>query len=327
MVSLSVNLCGTTLRNPLMLASGVMGVSGELLKKVALSGAGAVITKSIGIRPRRGYNPPVIEEVGPGLLLNAMGLPNQGYEEFSREIEMIKETKVPVIANIFGFTKSDFIEVARGMEKAGVDMLEINLSCPHRLEEGKISLEFIGQNASKTKEITKAVKDAVGIPIIVKLTPNVTSISAVAEAAIEAGADAISAINTVRALHIDIERQAPVLSNIVGGMSGWPVKPIAVRCVAEIALMIKERNFDVPVIGVGGVWSGEDVIEMMMAGAKCVQIGTAIMYRGYGIFNELVKEMRDFMIKNGYEKANDLVGLALEEIRRLKKWYTLTSKI
>lgn len=324
MVNLSVTLCEIKLRNPFMLASGVMGVSGDLLKKVALSGAGAVITKSIGVKPRRGYNPPVIEEVGPGLLLNAMGLPNPGYEEFRKEIEIVKEAKVPVIANIFGFTKSDFIKVAKEMEKAGVDMLEVNLSCPHRLNKGKMSLEFIGQNPKKTERITRAVKNAVSIPIIVKLTPNVTSISAVAEAAIKAGADAISAINTIRALHIDIERRAPVLSNIIGGMSGWPIKPIAVRCVAEIALKFKEKKFDVPVIGVGGIWSGDDAIEMMMAGAKCVQIGTAIMYRGPEIFDKIVKEVEDFMIKNRYEDVNDLTGLALEEIRKLKKWYTLT---
>lgn len=323
MVNLSVDLCGIKLRNPLMLASGIMGVSGELLRKVALSGAGAVITKSIGVKPRRGYNPPVIEEVGPGLLLNAMGLPNPGYKEFSEEIKIVKETKVPVIANIFGFTESDFIEVAKGMEKAGVDMLEVNLSCPHRMKEGKTSLEFIGQDPEKTRKITKAVKKAVDIPIIVKLTPNVANISAVAEAAIEAGADAISAINTVRALHIDIERKAPVLSNVIGGMSGWALKPVAVRCVAEIALRIKDKNLKVPVVGVGGIWSGEDAIEMIMAGAKCVQIGTAIMYRGHEIFKEVAKEMKDFMVKNGYGNVNDLVGLALKEIRGMEKWYTL----
>jgi len=322
-VNLSVDLCGIKLKNPLILASGIMGVSGELLRKVALSGAGAVITKSIGVEPRRGYNPPVIEEVGPGLLLNAMGLPNPGCEAFSKEIEIVKETKVPIIANIFGFTKSELIKVAKRMEKAEVDMLEINLSCPHRMKKGKRSLAFIGQDPERTKKITKAVKRAVDIPIMVKLTPDVTDIGAVAEAAVEAGADAISAINTVRALRIDIERKAPVLSNIIGGMSGWAIKPIAVRCVAEITLRMRDRDFDVPVVGAGGIWSGEDAIEMIMAGAKCVQIGTAILYRELTIFKEVAKEMQDFMARNEYENLNDLVGLALEEIRRVKKWYTL----
>ena len=323
MVNLSVNLCGIKLANPTMLASGVLGLSGELLKEVAQHGAGAVITKSIGIEPRRGYNPPVIDEVGPGVLLNAMGLPSPGYEEFKREIEIVKEAKVPIICNIFGFTKDEFTKVAKEMEDAGVDMLELNLSCPHRVSKRRMSLEFIGQHPKKTEEITKAVKNVVSIPVMVKLTPNVTSIDKIANAAIEGGADAISAINTIRALHIDIERKAPRLSNIVGGMSGWAIKPIAVRCVAEIASMIKKRKLDIPVIGVGGIWGGEDAVEMMMAGARCIQIGTAVMYRGSKMFKEVVREIKEFMLKNGYKDVNELCGLALEEIGKLRKWYTL----
>jgi len=311
-LNINVNIAGLHLRNPTMLAAGVLGLSGDMLKKIAKSGAGAVVTKSVGIE-RCGYTTPNVLEPIPGVVLNAMGLPNPGCEEFQKEIPIAKKGGVPVIVSIFGFSPEEFESAAIKMEKAGADMLELNISCPH---SGRHTL--IGQDPKETYSTVKAVKEAVKIPVMVKLTPNVTDIAVIAKSAIDAGVDAISAINTLKALYIDVDRGGPLLSNKVGGMSGPAIKPIAVRCVAEIALLVEDMGRKIPIVGVGGVCSGRDVAEFLMAGACAVQIGTAILYDEIQVFGNIVKELREFMIENDYENLNQITGLALNEIRNAK---------
>jgi len=314
MVNLNVDLCGHMLKNPLILAAGILGLRGETLKRVASFGAGAVTTKSIGKTRNRGYRTPNIIEPYPGVVLNAMGLPNPGYIRFKKEILIAKEGGVPVIASVYGSNAKEFTVVSKAMENAGADMVELNISCPHPKTPGRL----IGQDATATFTVVKAVKETVGIPVIVKLTPNVTDIKEIATAAIEAGCDAINAINTVKALYIDIDRKAPVLSNKVGGMSGWSIKPIAVRCVAEVAMLIRKLGKKIPIIGTGGVYTGRDVVEMMMAGATCVGIGTAVLHHGPEIFQKILKEFEDILIKKGYDDVSEIIGCALKGIEECK---------
>lgn len=297
MISLAVDIAGIRLKNPIMLASGILGISGKLLRKVARAGAAAVVTKSVSLRPRPGYTNPTIIEVDCGFI-NAMGLPNPGVNYFLKEVVIAKEENVPVIASVVGESAEEFAEVALKLEAAGVDALELNISCPHA-EAG-----LIGQNAELTYEIVETVKQKVKIPVFVKLTPNVTDITEIARAAADAGADAITAINTVRAMRIDIETGRPVLSNIFGGLSGPAIKPIAIRCVYEIY-----RVVDIPIVGVGGICKWQDVIEFLMAGASAVQIGSGVI-KGLSIFSEIIEGLKHFMKKKGYENISCVVGLA-----------------
>jgi len=310
MVNLEIDLCGIRLKNPLILASGILGLKGGLLKRVALCGAGAVTTKSVGVRKNPGYKTPNIIEPYPGIVLNAMGLPNPGYKSLGKEIKIVKESGVPVIASVYGSNAHEFVEAAEGMEKAGADMIELNVSCPHPLRKGKL----IGQDSVETAEVTRRVKENVKIPVIVKLSPSVTDIQEIAEAAINAGADALSAINTIKALYIDIDRGGPILSNKVGGMSGIALKPIALRCVAEIAIKARKMGVDIPIIGIGGIFSGRDAIEMMMAGANAVGIGTAVLHYGPEVFGKVLSEIKNIMEQRRFTRIEEVTGLALGEI-------------
>ena len=306
---LSIEMAKVRFRNPVLLAAGILGLTDSLLKRVFDAGAGGVITKSISFTPRKGYSPPVIVEVGKGLI-NAMGLPNPGCKAFKKQIQNIKkEANIPVIGSIFGFTVEEFKKTAICMESAGVDMLELNISCPNANNK-----KLIGQDPHLTFQVVSTVKKYVNIPIITKLTPNVTDIVEIAKAAIEAGTDCISAINTVKALYIDIERGAPYLTNKFGGLSGSPIKPIALRCVAEIALYIKKHSYKIPIIGVGGIENGNDAIEFFMAGASAVQIGTGVFFHGLGIFKTITEEISAFMCRKGYREVNEMVGLALDKL-------------
>jgi len=297
MVSLVVNIAGIFFKNPIMLASGVLGISGKLLRKVAKAGAAAVVTKSISLHPRPGYLNPTIVEVDCGFI-NAMGLPNPGVDYFVKEVAIAREGNVPVIASVVGECIEEFVDVALKLEAAGVDALELNVSCPHA------TVGLIGQNAKLTYEVVKAVKEKVRVPVFVKLTPNVTDITKIAKAAVDAGADAITAINTVKAMRIDIETGRPILSNIFGGLSGPAIKPIAIRCVYEIY-----RVVDVPIVGVGGICKWQDVVEFLMAGASAVQIGSGVI-KGLSIFSEIMEGLKQFLEKRGYEDINCIVGLA-----------------
>jgi len=291
------------LRNPFILAAGILGISGHTLRRVAEAGAGAVVTKSLGLEPRAGYPNPTIVETNCGLL-NAMGLPNPGVGVLKEEVEEVKKTNVPVIASVFGCSEGDYAEAARQAEEAGVDALELNVSCPHVKEVGK----QIGQDPDAVASVTASVKSRVKLPVLVKLTPNVTDIVRIAKRAAEAGADAITAINTVSGISIDIDVQRPVLAAGAGGLSGPAIKPIALRCIYEI-----RKEIDIPLIGCGGVTTWSDAVEFFLAGASAVQVGTAILYRGLEVFSELEKGLKEYIEAKRFENISELVGLACRD--------------
>jgi len=283
-----------------MLASGIMDEDAGSMNRIFKSGAGAVVTKSIGLKPRDGYPNPTAIELEHGII-NAMGLPNPGINNFSDEIKTLKTLKIPVIGSIFGSNAKEFTQLAEKMQEYGADAIELNMSCPHAKGYG---LE-IGSDPKLVKEITSNVKKSVKIPVFVKISPNLTNIVEIAKAAESAKADAVVAINTVKAMKIDLETKTPVLSNKIGGYSGKAIKPIGVRCVYEIS-----KNIKTPVIGVGGITTGEDAIEYFMAGASAVQIGSAVYYRGIDSFKKICKEIEEWMEKHNYKNLSELIGAA-----------------
>ncbi|MBN1889376.1 MAG: dihydroorotate dehydrogenase [Thermoflexales bacterium] len=298
---LTCRLLDLRLRNPIVLASGVLGTSPTLLRRAAEAGAGAVTAKSCGPTPRAGHPNPVTLDWGGGLI-NAIGLSNPGAEE---ELGLLRETQglleelgVPLIASIFAPNIAEFARVARVVAQARPQLIEVNISCPNVADEFGTPFAGTPQIAA---EVTAAVKDAVDIPIAVKLAPNVPSIARIAAAVVEAGADVITAINTMPGLVIDAEAARPVLSNRVGGISGPALKPIALRCVYEIACAVK-----VPIIGTGGVSTGRDAAEMLMAGASAVGVGSAVWYRGVAALGQIAAELEAFMRKEGYARLEDL---------------------
>jgi dihydroorotate dehydrogenase (NAD+) catalytic subunit len=270
------------------------------MKRIFESGAGAVVTKSIGLKPRKGYDNPTIIELECGIL-NAMGLPNPGIDNFNDEIAELKKSKIYVIGSIFGSNADEFSKIAQKMQIYGADAIELNLSCPHAKGFG---LE-IGSDPTSVKEITLKVKKTVKIPVFVKISPNLMNISEIAKSAENAGADAIVAINTIKAMKIDLELKTPVLANKIGGYSGNAIKPIGVRCVYEIA-----DKVNIPIIGVGGINTGEDAIEYIMAGAAAVQIGSGLYYRGVDVFKKVCEEIEKWMKDYEVENISDLIGVA-----------------
>jgi dihydroorotate dehydrogenase (NAD+) catalytic subunit len=297
---LATEIVGLELANPTMLAAGILGLTGSSLKSVVEAGAGAVVTKSLGLKTREGYPNPTVVQVDCGLL-NAMGLPNPGIRHFDEEIKEVKETGVPVIVSIYGFSSAEFANVAEVAVDMGADALELNVSCPNVEETGG----EIGRDPELVAEIVRKVKNMVDNPVFVKLTPNVANIVEVAKVAVEAGADAITAINTVRAMAIEIETTQPLLANKIGGLSGSAIKPIAVRCVYEVS-----REVDVPVIGCGGITNWRDAVEFMLAGASAIQIGTAIAFKGFGVFKSVTMGIDAYVRKRGFGHVKDIVGLA-----------------
>lgn len=299
---LAVEIAGLKLPNPTMLAAGILGLSSESLLEASENGAGAVVTKSVSLESRVGYGNPAVVQVDCGLL-NAIGLANPGADYFAEEMQDLKKKglRVPLVASVFGFSEEEFAQAARILVEAGVDAVELNVSCPHVEKTGS----EIGQDPILVREVVRAVKKTVDSPVIVKLTPNVADIVEVAEAAVKAGADAVAAINTVRAMAIDVETAQPVLANRIGGLSGSAIKPIAVRCVYEIYDAVK-----VPVIGCGGVAGWLDAAEFMLAGASAVQIGTAVASEGLGVFKSVTKGIDSYIRKNGFRSVREIVGLS-----------------
>ncbi|MHA1267458.1 MAG: dihydroorotate dehydrogenase [Candidatus Helarchaeota archaeon] len=298
MRDLTTMLAGLQLRNPTMLSSGVLGISSSLLKRIYDAGAACVVTKSIGPRPRLGYSNPCIVEVTSGYI-NAMGLPNPGVEAFLGELKELIHFKIPTIVSIFGEDEAQFAEIAQKVAKSGAMGVELNISCPHA------EVSTIGQDPEITKRVVKAVKSSISIPVFVKLTPNVTDIIEIALAAEKAGADGITAINTVRAMVIDIYSRTPILSNKFGGLSGPAIKPIAIRCIYELFEHIK-----IPLIGVGGILTWQDAIEFLLAGATAIQIGTGIKYHGLEIFHNICKGIANYLIKEHFSNLSDIIGAA-----------------
>ncbi|MEM4704695.1 MAG: dihydroorotate dehydrogenase [Candidatus Bathyarchaeia archaeon] len=298
---LSVSIAGLRLWNPTMLASGILGYSPLTLASVVEGGAGAVVTKSVGLKPRRGYANPTVVQTNCGLI-NAMGLPNPGIEAFAEDIREAKSAiNVPLIVSVYGYSAENYSVVAEKAVRAGADAVELNVSCPHVEDTGS----EIGQDARFLAEVVKKVKKTLAKPVIVKLSPNVTSIEEIAEVAAKAGADALTLINTVRAMAIDVETALPVLSNRRGGLSGSAVKPIAVRCVYDVYEQVKT-----PIIGCGGVADWKDAVEFILAGASAVQIGTAIAVKGPNVFLAVARGIERYLKKKRLESVNELVGLS-----------------
>lgn len=299
---LETEIAGLRLKNPTILASGIMGSTGSSLKRVAIEGgASAVVTKSVGIEAREGHSNPTVIEVEGGLL-NAVGLSNPGIDEFKGEVEAAKDGGVPVIVSVFGFKVEEFAEVAASAQEYGADAIELNLSCPNVEEAGAV----YGQSSELSRSVVEAVKDVTDIPVIAKLTANTSDMVGVASACADGGCDGITAINTLGAMKIDVHAKAPVLGNKTGGLSGPCIKPVALRCVYDIS-----KELDVQVIGCGGITTGEDAVEFLMAGASAVQIGTGVRLRGVGIFERVCSEIEAFMKENGYKNLDEVIGAAL----------------
>jgi dihydroorotate dehydrogenase (NAD+) catalytic subunit len=301
MVGITTQVASLKLKNPIILASGILGETGKTLERMIHAGAGAVVTKSIGLEPRTGHQNPTIVELDHGLL-NAMGLPNPGIHAYKEELDQIVNNDVPVIGSIFGSDEGEFVELAGIIADHGVAAIELNLSCPHAAGLGA----ELGAKPTHVMNITKEVKGTVTKPVFVKLTPNTADIVALGKAAVEGGADALVAINTVKGLALEPELGMPILSNRYGGYSGPGIKPIGLRCVFELA----EAELGVPIIGVGGISTGKDVVEYLMAGSSAVQIGTALYYQGNAVFIKIVTELEEFMVKHDYKSIEELIGLA-----------------
>jgi len=304
---LSVTLCGVRLPNPTVLASGVLGLSHEIFGRLARSGCGAITTKSCSLQPRTGHHNPVIVDWGHGLI-NAVGLSNPGVEVMVEEIRLAKQRLqplgVPVIASIFAETIYDFGTVARYISEAQPDLIEVNISCPN------VDAKFVQMFAASpyvAAQVTRRVKENTHIPVAVKLSPNVEDIARIAREVEAAGADAITAINSVGpGLVLDVETGRPVLANRWGGVSGPAIRPIAVKCVRDVCKAVK-----IPVIGTGGVTDARDAIEMILVGATAVGIGSAVNYRGIGVFSEITRGIAEYMRRHGYHRLEDFRGKAL----------------
>ena len=299
MVDISVNIKGVRLENPLILASGILDENGYSMKTILERGAGAAVTKSIGMAERTGYRPPVVAEVKDGLL-NAVGLPNPGIENFGEEIKIALKSGKPVFGSIFGSNTEEFVQLAKKMEAYGVAAIELNLSCPHVKGFGS----EVGSDPDLVEEIVNELKKKVRIPVFAKLSPNVTDIVEIAKAA--QNADAIVLINTVRGMAVDIYARKPILTNTFGGLSGRAIKPVGIRYVYEV-----KKETGKTVIGVGGISDYADALEYILAGSSAVQIGTALYTGGKEIFNTINKGIRNYMEEEKFHTIDEMVGAAL----------------
>ena len=298
-MDLSVRIGALTLKTPLLSASGCFGYGVEYAGVVDLSSLGAVVVKGLFLNERPGHPPPRIVETPAGML-NAIGLQGIGVRRFVREkLPELRERGATVVVNVCGTTIDEYVEVTRILSDAGgVAAIELNISCPN-IKEGGISF---GCDLVNTHQVVSAVRRATTLPLIPKLTPNVTSVASFARAAEEAGADAVSLVNTFLAMAIDVETRRPRLSNVMGGLSGPAIRPIAVRMVYECSRLVR-----IPVIGIGGIASAADVLEFLIAGATAVQVGTANFVDPF-IWGKLEAGVRDYMTRHGIERISDLTG-------------------
>jgi len=309
-VDLSVQIGSLRLANPLMAASGCYGYGVEYADAVDLSSLGAVVSKGLFLKPREGHPPERIVETPSGML-NAIGLQGIGVHRYIAEkLPELRRLGATNVINICGSTLDEYVELARILSDAdGVHALELNISCPN-IKEGGITF---GCSLHGTFDVVSAVKKVTRLPVIPKLTPNVTDVASIAKAAEDAGADAVSLVNTFLAMAIDVETRRPKLSNIVGGLSGPAIRPIAVRMVYECRRAVK-----IPVIGMGGIASATDALEFMIAGATAVQVGTANFVDPF-IWTKLLDGMRDYMARHEMTRLADLVG-TIDTSTREKQW-------
>jgi dihydroorotate dehydrogenase (NAD+) catalytic subunit len=297
--NLSVEIGRLRLRNPVMTASGTFGYGEEYAPYVDLSRLGAIVVKGLSLKPRMGNPPPRIVETPCGML-NAVGLQNVGVNAFIREkLPFLTQFDLPVIANIFGESVEEYVKVAEILSQAsGVHALEVNISCPN-VKKGGIAF---GANPDMAADVTRRVKASTDLPVIVKLTPNVTDIAEIAESVEAAGADAISLINTITGMSVDIERRVPHLRNITGGLSGPAIKPVALRMVWQVI-----QRVSVPVIGLGGIMTARDALEFLIVGARAVQVGTAHFIHPHAAI-DILEGIEDYLEQHQFDDINQLIG-------------------
>lgn len=298
------------LRNPVIAASGTFGYGVEYAGVIDVQSLGAIVSKGVTYRRRKGAPMPRVAETPAGML-NAIGLQNPGYKEVIAKYGPIwRKWAVPVLLNVAADTVGEFVEIARlADEVPGIAGLELNVSCPN-VDAGGM---FFGADAGLAAEVTAAVRAATTLPVIVKLTPNVTDIVAIARAVVDAGADALSLINTLLGMAIDVRRRRPVLGNTTGGLSGPAIKPIAVRMVYQVAAAV-----DVPIIGLGGIATLDDALEFFLAGATAVQLGTAT-FTNPGAMHAIIAGLDTWLAREGFASVNDIVGLANREVMRRRE--------
>lgn len=304
-IDLRVSIGSLHLRNPTILASGVLGVAAGGLVRAWQGGAGAVVTKTVSIKARQGHPGPRLVGLRDGSLLNAMGLPNPGVDEYLTEVKVAQGHGVLVIGSVMGDTPKEFAAVAQKLVKEGVAAIELNVSCPH-----VGSLYLMGMQPNLVSDIVRVVNQRVrrSVPIWVKLpgSTDYPKLVAVAQAAEAAGAAAVVAINTLPALALDVDTQRPILGGGIGGLSGPPIKPVAIRSVWEL----HRAGLSIPIIGVGGILNGNDVVEFLIAGATAVEIGTGVLLRSSKIFHQICRELAKFMKRHRIKNLQDLVGRA-----------------
>ena len=294
----SVTFAGVTLKNPILTASGTFGSGQEYAQFVDLNKLGGVVTKGVANVPWEGNPTPRVAEVYGGML-NAIGLQNPGIDVFvERDIPFLTKYDTRIVVNVCGRSEADYVEVVERLADQPVDLLEINISCPN-VKEGGIAF---GQDAKAAAAITKAVKAVAKQPIVMKLSPNVTDIAYMAQAVEAAGADAVSLINTLTGMKIDVKKRQFALANKTGGMSGPAIHPIAVRMVYQVAQAVK-----IPIIGMGGVMSAEDALELMLAGATAVSVGTA-NFTNPRITEEIVEGIKEYMAEQDVDDITELIG-------------------
>ena len=298
-VNLGVEIGSLKIKNPVMTASGTFGYGEEYAGYVDLNKLGAIVVKGLSLKPRLGNPPPRIMETAGGML-NAVGLQNIGVEAFIAEkLPYLKNFDVAVIANIYGETYSEYSKVAAKLSSVkGVHALEVNVSCPN-VKKGGLSF---GSDHKAAAEVTRRVKGETNLPVIVKLTPNVTDIAKVAQAVEKAGADAVSLINTLSGMSVDLKTRTPHLKNITGGLSGPAIKPVSLRMVWQVV-----QRVSIPVIGIGGIMTAEDALEFLVLGAKAVQIGTANFINPRATL-DVIEGMQNYLIDNKVKDINEIIG-------------------
>jgi dihydroorotate dehydrogenase (NAD+) catalytic subunit len=298
-VKMTVSIGGLTLKNPVMTASGTCGYGEEYSDYLDLNRLGAIIVKGLSLKPRLGNVPPRIIETASGML-NAVGLQNVGVQAFIDEkLPRLRNIDSVVIANIFGETIEDYVKVSEILNDAGgVAAVEVNISCPN-VKRGGITF---GSDPVIASEVTSAVKSVSHLPVIVKLTPNVTDITKIAMGVEAAGADALSVINTITGMSVDIDKRVPHLKNITGGLSGPAIKPVALRMVWEVVNAVS-----IPVIGVGGIMNARDALEFLIVGAQAIQVGTA-NFINPGVTSDIIDDMETYLSERGIDDIRDLIG-------------------
>ena len=293
-----VNLCGIKMKNPVTVASGTFGYGREYAEFIDLNKLGGIVTKGTSLKLRPGNKPPRVCEV-PGGMLNSIGLQNPGVEYFAEnDLPWLRQFDTKIIVNACGSTIEDYVELCRILNTLDIDGVELNLSCPN-VKAGCLAF---GTSYEGVKEVTSQVRKVLDKPLIVKLTPNVTDITAPAKGAEDAGADGISAINTLLGMKIDIDKRRPILANNTGGFSGPAVRPVAVRMVYQIAQAV-----NIPILGLGGIMNGEDAIEFMLAGATAVSIGSGNFYDPETSINT-IEDIEKYMKKHNIEDINEIIG-------------------